>query len=138
MFENIFSNFKTTSSKITDSMSVASLKDKTSKISESLYNIGHSFMHKTNSLSSYLSNNQCNDNPSNRTSFSTPNLINNKENGLKTSTHIHNNRVDYVQFNPIADFEDVEDDIVDKFVRVVNIEEDRHSLNRQYSFRVSP
>ncbi|KAG8266775.1 identical protein binding [Homalodisca vitripennis] len=127
MFENILSNFKTKSTKVSESLSVESFKEKTSRISESFSNIRCNLMNKTNSLSSYFLTTQNTDGPN-----KTAHKINDTDLFSPTS---QNSRLEYILFNPIADCDDAEDDIVDRFVRVINIDEDRQSLNRQYSFR---
>lgn len=143
MFENIFSNFKSKSSKVSDSVSV---KGTGARFSESLSQIRCNLMNKTNSLSSYFTNiHSRNDSSSNRLNtndnFTSKPGFNNKSNNFDKSTFLHCNRVEYVHFNPLADSEDSfdldESSIVDRFVRVINIDEDRQSLNRKYSFRVS-
>lgn len=91
-------------------------------------------MDKTNSLSSYFLHQQ-NQEPQ-KTSFSTPNLMNHNKINKAESSSRYTNRSEYIQFNPIADY-DEEENIVDRFTRVITIDEDRHSLNRQFSFKVS-
>lgn len=144
MFESILTNFKSKSSKVSDS--VGSLKGTTSKISESFSQIRCNLMHKTNSLSSYFSNrNHLQNGDSNHYSHSTPNLIQNK---VKKTLPVllvssgnrpiyQNNFQEFIHFNPISDSEELDNNIVDRFVRVINVEDDHANLSRKYSFRVS-
>lgn len=133
MFENIVANIKNKSFRVSDSLSVESLKGKTSRFSETVYNLGSTLIHKTNSLSSYLSVDQfinkkdviVNDEYA-KTSMSTPNLVHSIPNGIQSGwPTVINNKTNYVIYNPMAedDYDD-DDDIVNRFVRVINVEEE--------------
>lgn len=142
MFESILTNFKSKSSKVSDS--VGSLKGTTSKISESFSQIRCNLMHKTSSLSSYFSNrNHLQNGDSKNYSHSTPNLTPNKVKktvplvGSGNRPIYQNNFQEFIHFNPISDSEELDNNIVDRFVRVINVEEDHTNLCRKYSFRVS-
>ena len=145
MFENIVSNIKNKSFRVSDSLSVESLKGKTSRFSETVCNFGSTLIHKTNSLSSYLSVDQfinkkdviVNDEYA-KTSMSTPNLVHNIPNGIQSEMRwptVINNKSDYVIYNPMAEDEYDDDDIVNRFVRVINVEEETPP-HRRYAVSV--
>uniref|UniRef100_A0A1B6CT13 Schwannomin interacting protein 1 C-terminal domain-containing protein n=1 Tax=Clastoptera arizonana TaxID=38151 RepID=A0A1B6CT13_9HEMI len=139
MFENIVTNLKNKSSLVSDS--VESLKGKTSSLSNSLFSIKTNLIHKTHSLSSYLTNDHFGNKPT-KTSTSAPNLNDNscksneKQNDLLWPT-LKNNKVEYVSYNPVAtdDDDDLESNIVDRFVRVVSFDEDRPVSKSRASVR---
>ena len=128
MFENFVTNIKTGSARITESLSVENLKSKTTKLSETLDNLKTTVINKTNSLSSYLSEAvDIRDGPTK--TISTPNL-----NGAYVRSRIsdHNlmwpvlveNQMRWVNYQPSYDDDEdsvIEPDIIDKFVRVVNM-----------------
>lgn len=142
MFENLVINFKNKSAIVSDSLSVESLKGKTSRLSDSLFTLRTSIIHKTHSLSSYLTSEHCTKETT-KTSSSAPNLNENtfrpnqRQNDLVWPTLIKN-KVEYVSYNPVADVDDdVEQNIVDRFVRVINIEDETPTSRSRASVRVS-
>lgn len=144
MFESIFTNFKSKSSKVSDSVGLGSIKGTTTKLSESFSQIRCNFMHKTSSLSSYFSNrNHLQNGDANHYSHSTPNLIQNKvkkpilQVPVDSGITCHSSFQEFIHFNPISDSDDLDNNIVDRFVRVINVEDDHTNFSRKYSFRVS-
>lgn len=131
MFESFVSNIRSHSNRLTNSLSMENFK---LKASETLDNLKSNLTDTTNSISLYFNDEQPRKGPSK--TISTPNLnkfCNDKTN-LKWPVLVDNKMVwiDYETYqNELAE-DDEEPDIVDRFVRVISVNDDeRTNCNRR-------
>ncbi|KAL1123708.1 hypothetical protein AAG570_001481 [Ranatra chinensis] len=124
MFENLIANLRTGSSRITESLSVEGLKQKTGRLSETLDNLRCSVFNKTNSLSSYLSEVKGDPGRRTKTSRSTPNL--NQQVVRRMDLEEGVARMEWHRPPTYEECDPPEPDIIDRFVRVVNTNDDYH------------
>lgn len=125
MFESFVSNIRSHSNRLTNSLSMENFK---LKASETLDNLKSNLTDTTNSISLYFNDVHPRKGPSK--TISTPNLNKfcNDRTNLKWPVLVDNKMVwiDYETYqNELAE-DDEEPDIVDRFVRVISVNDDGH------------